>query len=390
MENKSLNIDIKQFCEYLLETTDRSSWEDDVIQKLKMVNSTNTNKLKQKELKTIYRNALREAKEKTNKNQDYQKQVLPISQVINWKGGGQKWIIDQLLPQNGITILSGDPANFKTWSTLHFAICITGEMPVYGYFETIRSNVLIIDEEDGIGLLQERLKTLSANSHSKIFFMIMSGFKIQQEERLNDLINNIKKYKIKVIIIDSLVRIHDGDENSSNDIKKVFEVCRKLNTMGVTVLINHHHRKNSGANYGSTSDLMRGSSDILASIDCHMQIKHKDNRLTITQTKNRISQELKPFTINVRKEDNKIFFDYSGENNISVDKSNKNKESIMKIISEKIDWVSRDEIEISLNGSIGKNAIGLCLFELISDGFIIYKTSGKGKKLYKNKNSPAF
>jgi hypothetical protein len=344
-------------------------------------NATCEERLKSKDLKKIIRLLAKDWKASRKKNIKDSTEPMHISKLMSWKCES-KWLIKDLLPESGITILSGDPGNFKTWSTLHFALCVAEGKLAYNHFETVKASVLIIDEEDNISLLQQRLKTLSAIEKSNIYFMVMSGFKTDSEEKMNELFRYIKKHKIKLVIIDSLIRIHLGDENSSSDIAKMFGQLRRLSTKGVTVLLNHHHRKKSmGRTYDSQP--MRGSSDILAAIDCHMQIEHKDDHLIISQTKNRFGEELKPFVVNIKKEEDKISFDYLGEDNIPHNKSSKAKEMILKLLADKNDWVTRADIDEQLNGKIGKNNIGEALKELVSDEEISFMTSAKGKKKYK-------
>lgn len=377
--------DIKTWCEILLENYPQEAWETRAWELVKQINHTNDEKLKAKELKKIFRSTIRDIKNRTKGSKNNPDGLLHISSLLKFTGE-PNWIIKDLLPENGITILSGDPGSFKTWSTLYFAICIANGNPVYDHFKTKRGNVLIIDEEDGPPLLRKRATLLSANKKSNIYFMVMSGFKTDHEDQADKLFRNIKKYKIKVVIIDSLVRIHLGDENSSKDIAKVFEILRRLNVKGVSVLLNHHNRKKS-ADQKTDRSSMRGSSDILAAIDCHLQIERRGNQLFISQTKNRLDQEIKPFVVNFVSDEEKMLFTYAGEDTSPQNKSDEAQEQILKLLADKNGGLDRTEINDQLVGKVGKNNIGTALKELINNSEIEATIHSKGKKKYKIINS---
>jgi KaiC/GvpD/RAD55 family RecA-like ATPase len=379
--------EIEDLAEKLLKEYPTEEWKTTVWDLVRKVNSANFDKLLVKDLKKLFRVWINQAsnKMKIEKQKGSSNQLMHLSTLLKLKISESKWIIKDLLPENGITILSGNPGSFKTWSTLHFALCIAQGKPVYNHFETTKGNILIIDEEDGIGLLQQRAKSLSADGKSNIYFLVMSGFKIDDEDNDRELFEYIKKYRIKVVILDSLVRIHRGEENSSSAIALVFEVLRKLNRKGVSVLLNHHHRKKP---IGKTFDSqpMRGSSDILAAIDCHMQIDHKDDKLIIAQNKNRFGEEIKPFEVDIKKEDDKIFFNYVGDAEIAQDKSSEGMGIILDLLVDKNDWLTRAEIDEGLNGKVGKNNIGVALTTLVSSGDVKCRTGDKRKKTYRINN----
>jgi len=339
-----------------------------------------------KKLKPLFRLHYNEHKNtKTTKMNNHNNYPIRINQLLAIKNE-TSWIVRDLLPEKGITILSGDPGSFKTWSTLHFALCISSGKPVFNHFKTTKNRILIIDEEDGVGLLQQRLLALSADKDSEIYFMVMSGFKSDDINKMEELKRFIKKNKITVVIIDSLIRIHGGEENSSKDIAKMFEGLRSLTALGITILINHHHRK-KGPEQQYDQSPMRGSSDILAAIDCHMQIKHKDGGLRIIQTKNRFRQEIRPFNVEILSDNNKITLLYSGEGSLD-DKTDKAKNAIIKLLTGSDEYIGRQEINQNLNGIVGENSIGKMLEHLQKEGKIHVLIGSKGKKTYRINNNP--
>src|SRR5205823_6133140 len=64
-----------------------------------------------------------------------------------------------------------------------------------------------------------------------------------------------------LIVIDSLVSFHPGDENDATETRKYMHGFRRLADLGATVITLHHSGKSDAAKD------YRGSSDIKASID---------------------------------------------------------------------------------------------------------------------------
>ena len=95
---------------------------------------------------------------------------------------------------------------------------------------------------------------------------------------------------------DSFRRIFKGEENSSQVINEVQDKLKKLTDV-TTVIFIHHHGK-EGFFKRQAGDKLRGSSDILAMLDCLLIIEEKDNEtLKITQTALRQDKSIKPFLV---------------------------------------------------------------------------------------------
>lgn len=71
---------------------------------------------------------------------------------------------------------------------------------------------------------------------------------------------------------------------------------------------------------------MRGSSDILAAVDCHIALTRNSNRLTFHQTKQRYAPEIKPFELLVNFSEFSFSFEYQGE----ADTKSKSDEALKK------------------------------------------------------------
>lgn len=223
-----------------------------------------------------------------------------------------RWLVDGLIPLHGITILHGLPTAGKTWLMMEIAISVAQGKLLFNQFETSHTGVLLLDEESGEWLLHDRFKTLRAPSELPIHYLTMNSSKFT-ESYVDELIEWCNDNEVGFVAIDSLVRIHGGDENTAQDSAKVFRLIRKLTSAGITVLIIHHNTKASAnGEYGSQ---MRGSGDIQASVDCQLSLvrPYRDDYLTLEQVKNRYAPEMPTIELNFMKHDDYSEFMYLGQ-----------------------------------------------------------------------------
>lgn len=259
---------------------------------------------------------------------------LSLTKLMAKKFKEMEWIVDGLVPNSGTTAVSGCPASYKTWIMLDLAIKVAMDGILFDRFSVSQTGVLIIDEESGERLLQKRMQKLCQNFDLPIYFLSFKDFKVFPEEQINTTIKLAKKKKIKLVIFDSLVRIHNNDENNANEMAKVFKALRVLNKNGLTVIFTHHNRK-QGMFKGKASENMRGSSDILASVDSHLAIeKNSNDFIIINQTKSRYEKEISPFKVGIEDSEDKIKFEYLGDVDETETKKGEAKEFIKTILSE--------------------------------------------------------
>jgi len=91
----------------------------------------------------------------------------------------QVYLVDRLVPDAGFTIFSGAPGSYKTFALLELARCVASGQPFLGYFETHQANVLLIDEENGERLLQQRMRLMDIAEHLPIFYTPTTGFMLR-------------------------------------------------------------------------------------------------------------------------------------------------------------------------------------------------------------------
>ncbi len=320
--------------------------------------------LPEKELRSVWESIKRYKPQKDQSTLFTKPHLWSVGEILNSDFGEEEWLVKFLISRQGITALSGNPGDFKTWITIHIAICISRNLQVFGRFDTdLSGSVLIIDEEDHIRLLQKRLKLLGAENTDLIHYISQGGIKVDADEPLSEIIEIVRSKNIKLVILDSLVRIHQQDENDAGGMSKVFESMKKIIAEGASILFTHHHRKQFGFGSNNLGQSMRGSSDILAAVDSHITIKKKpesDEILIIEQTKLRQAELLVPFEIKVVKGENgPSGFEYIGDYDERKAKADEASSAIVILLSEGMK--SRPDIHDSLREEYGKSVIDMAI-----------------------------
>lgn len=208
------------------------------------------------------------------------------------------WIVDKLVPDEAVTIISGSPGSFKTWLLLEIVVKVASGGMLFQQYSTKQTSVLVIDEESGKRRLQNRFKQLGASEETPIHFTSRVGYKMNQLYA-DAITSKARELNAGLIVFDSFTRFNKGDENASGEMSKLMDYYHQLADAGFAVLILHHNRKEAAGQYNNPAQAMRGSSDILASADCHIAVSRKGQSefVKIQQTKNRDVWEETPFDV---------------------------------------------------------------------------------------------
>lgn len=306
------------------------------------INKTYFPPLPDNEVETLFQSAsdfISNIQEKTSpvsnvKILNYPLKPISISELMNKKFSNIQWVVEQLIPAEAIVAISGLPSAYKTWITLCLAVEVAKGGVLFSKFATTKTGVLIIDEETGERWMQQRIFKLQCATDLPIYLLSGTGFKLT-EATVKQLLSFVREKEIGFIIFDSLVRIHTArDENDAVEMAKVFSLFKKLNLNGITIAFTHHNRKPGLLRSSNPSQDMRGSSDILAAVDCHLAIERKDETVTITQTKLRQGQETRPFKLNIINDDTELRFEFAGEVEEDQTKKADWKEAIKDYLSE--------------------------------------------------------
>ncbi len=368
----SRNASMASLVGKLIITSHPDEWDKEIYPVVCAINQTYNPPLSETELKSIYR-SICSAEIKRKRSQHGKISETPIIKPRIWTVGDilahdfgeDEWVVESLIPKQGMTVLSGSPGDFKTWVTIHIALCVSRNIPVFGKFKVTQGSVLVIDEEDHLRVLKKRLELLGAKDTDTVHYLSQNGIKVDVDTVRDEILKLVKDKNIKLLILDSLVRVHNQEENDSGGMAKVFKSLQKILGAGASILFTHHHRKQQVFSTSNPGQMMRGSSDILAAVDCHITIEKKRDeidRLIIKQSKLRQDEELKPFEVRILKDssDNNgkacpSGFEYAGDRDEKKKKAEEASEAVIAVLSDGMK--SRPEIHEILKDECGKTAI---------------------------------
>ena len=229
--------------------------------------------------------------------------IVGVGEILATDFGPEVWAVQNLIPEQSITAIGGAPGSFKTWLTLDIARCIASGEDFLGKFKVEKGAVLFVDKENNFRHLQKRFRQIGINSEHPIYYLNQSAqdFFIEEDKSFKILKDMVAEKNIKLVVFDSLVRIHKGDENEARSISSVMNKFKQITNVGANVIFIHHHRKEPAGRRKSGNSL-RGSSDILAGVDALLIVEKTDDEksLTINQAKLRQDQALEPFEVSIQ------------------------------------------------------------------------------------------
>lgn len=372
-------------------------WNDFILPFLQDWNDKNIPPLESKELEDIYyslaekQRTQRLSKGNTKSNVgDFTEQedvdLIPVSlnDLLTRELPDIEWTIDQLIPEASLVMLSAPPAHHKTWVALYFAIQVACGELVFDRFSTKKCNVLFIEEDSSDRLITQRVQKLQPDKSSSILFLTRCGIKLENKRTMEKLVELIKKENIKFVVLDSLIQLHNQDENMNKDMARVFDPLKDLNDIGVSVLVLHHHRKETGSedsmSWKDRSQSLRGASSILSllnsSLVIHRQSQHKS---VLRQTKLWEREEMNPLEFEVTDDGDKVVVRYIGELEPEKDKKTLVRENVLEILKE--EHLTRSELVGRLKEVASQSYVASVIAEMKRSGEIIVtkKTGKKGR-----------
>jgi hypothetical protein len=176
-----------------------------------------------------------------------------------------EFLIEGFLALDSITALAAPVGQRKSLIAMNIAHALCTGEPLFDYFKVVKqpSRVVYLCPEMGLSSFSMRLKNIGLDSHvgQTLFCQTMD----EDSTKLPDLDEELPG---AVVIIDTLTRFVDGDQNSSEDMSRFAKVVFGVKRRGATVLLLHHSIKGT-ANAPLTLDTaMRGSTELAAFVTC--------------------------------------------------------------------------------------------------------------------------
>lgn len=183
-----------------------------------------------------------------------------------------EWLVENHLPQGGLVGLYGPPGKGKSFAAIDLAMAVACGRPWQGH-AVRKGYVIYIAAEGGVGITKRVRAWLAYHkvnaSSANIAWLTESVAVNNDAEDLTNLFARIDDEIQEVpalIIIDTLARCFDGNENEQEDMGRfIAGVDRMRLGYGATVVIIHHTNVSGGRERGNTA--FRGAADTMLAVD---------------------------------------------------------------------------------------------------------------------------
>jgi hypothetical protein len=212
------------------------------------------------------------------------------------------WLADKAIPLGGLVGMYGQPASGKSFVAIDLALCVSTGTPWFGR-EVDRGFVIYISAEGGSGIgkrVRAWLATHGVNPRDTDIAWLVESIPVsadstQMGQLLDRIVDEVRRHPV-LIIIDTLARCFDGDENLQEDMGRFIagvDILRK--ELGCTVLVIHHTRLDGHRERGNTS--FRGA------VDTMIAIERSDDLIELKCNKQKDDEEFADIQLELQKVD---------------------------------------------------------------------------------------
>ena len=181
---------------------------------------------------------------------------------------GESWLIRSLWTRSAAGVLGGSPKLGKTWIALDMAVSVASKTACLGRFEVDDPGfVLVYFAEDTQQAIRSRIEGICRHrgltlDQVDLFVVDVPTLRLDVAVDLDRLEETIFLVRPRLLVLDSLVRMHALDENSAHDISGMLAHLTRLQRTYDCAVVLVHHTSKRGA--GRPGEALRGSTDLHA------------------------------------------------------------------------------------------------------------------------------
>lgn len=181
------------------------------------------------------------------------------------------WLIKGWLQDKALIMVHGPSGGGKTFVVLDWCLNVASQNSIWFNNKIKNGSVVYLAGEGHQGLRGRVAAWKQHNQVNKLdMWLSKDGCNLNTTEGYHRVLNNIRLLNIKpkVIVVDTLHRFLQGDENSAQDTKTMLDACSALMTeFNCSVLLVHHTGVNDEAQHRARgSSAWKGALDIEISI----------------------------------------------------------------------------------------------------------------------------
>jgi len=181
------------------------------------------------------------------------------------------WMVEDILPEGGLAVLYAPPESFKSFVAIDFALCVATGTPWCGH-AVQKGYAVYIAAEGGPGIgkrarawLQHHGRKPSGLDIAWLIESITVTAGGADVDRLIERLDTEMDVVPTLIVVDTLARCFEGNENEQEDMGSFVGAIDHLrHEYGAAVLAIHHARLDGDRERGSTA--LRGGLDTMLAI----------------------------------------------------------------------------------------------------------------------------
>ncbi len=169
------------------------------------------------------------------------------------------WLVEGAIPRGVNGIICGDPKASKSFHAVDLAMSLACGVDWLGMRVPRRVRTALVSREDSPSLTQRRINRLLAGNAryglNLSSWMLVNtrrqlvDFKVTTDEHLGQLINELKQFRVELVVLDVFRSLHDSEENDNTEVQLVLQRINRIqNECECAVALVHHINKVSSEN----------------------------------------------------------------------------------------------------------------------------------------------
>lgn len=178
--------------------------------------------------------------------------VLQVAEFLEQPAPPEQWIVEGMLPTEGLAEILGGWKEGKTLASLQAGLCISSGSPFMNR-QTRQGAVLLIEEEGGIGVLQSHIRTQAASlgllqglRDLPLHIAHRQRFRLDTEAGADDIAEEAERVGASAVLVGPLAQVAAIEENSNDDMNTVARLALDVVARRPMLFCIAHHRRKQG------------------------------------------------------------------------------------------------------------------------------------------------
>lgn len=212
---------------------------------------------------------------------------FPVTRIahISSQHSSPAWLVDALWGEQAVGFIGGTPKTGKTWLALELAVAVASGRPCLGHFQVrARGHVLLYAAEDNAAAIKHRVCCIAkargvSVERMPVGLITAPALHLDDPDHQERLEQTLARIRPRMLVLDPLVRLHCGDENSASDVSELLAFLRALQRKhALAIAVVHHIRKSAT---GQPGQALRGSGDLHAWSDSSLYLLRRQGRIEL-------------------------------------------------------------------------------------------------------------